>query len=253
MNAQTFNRIENKYIINQKQYNIIKNVLDLHYLQKEGIDQYETYPVSNIYYDTDDNLIIKKSVSKPFFKQKLRLRAYGHVEDESMIFLELKRKYDGYVNKRRTMISVDEAYHLINFHILPEIKDYHNLQVLKEILFYINQYDLKPSVYLYYERETYASLDENPIRITFDTNILTRRDELDIRKDYGNKLLDDDLYIMEIKTNTNYPLWLNQLLNKNHIYSSSFSKYGTEFFNHLNNHTEKRSNKCINPYLTAIH
>ena len=253
MSTQTFNRIEKKYIINQAQYELIKKTLDLHYQQSDEIDIHESYQVSNIYYDTDQNLIIKKSVSKPFFKQKLRLRAYGKVDDDSKIFLELKRKYDGYVNKRRTLVSIDEAYHLIYFHALPEIKDYHNLQVLKEILYYINQYQLKPSVYLYYERETYASLEKKPIRITFDTNIISRRDDLDIRKVEGKHLLDHDLYIMEIKTNTNYPIWLNELLTTNHIYSTSFSKYGTEFYNYLNQSNEKRSKQCINPYLTALH
>jgi SPX domain protein involved in polyphosphate accumulation len=252
MAEQSFNRIEKKYIINKDQYHKIKSALDLHHLNIKDIDQHDTYHVSNIYYDTDDHLIIKKSVSKPFFKQKLRLRAYGDVFDDSMICLELKRKIDGYVNKRRSLLRVDEAYQMMNEHRLPEIKDYHNLQVLKEILYYINQYDLKPSVYLYYERETYASLGEHPLRITFDTNITSRRDDLDIQKVYGQKLLNDDLYVMEIKTNINYPIWLNELLTKNNIFSTSFSKYGTEFYNYLNQSNEKRSKQCLNPYLTAL-
>lgn len=253
MTPQTFNRIEKKYIINKFQYDALKKALDLQFKQDEGIGLHESYHIANIYYDTDDNLIIKKSVSKPFFKQKLRVRAYGTVRDDSMIFLELKRKYDGYVNKRRTMVSVNEAYDMIENHKLPEIKEYHNLQVLKEILHYIKQYQLKPSLYLFYERECYASLDNEQLRITFDTNILTRRDELDIRKEYGEHLLNDDLYIMEIKTNRNFPLWLNRLLNQNHIYATSFSKYGTEFYNHLNKSKETENELCINPYLVTTH
>ena len=219
MSANTFNRVEKKFILNQEQYLNIKRDLESKYNQDVLISGHEEYNISNIYYDTYENLIIKKSISKPVSKQKLRLRAYGTVTSGSMIFLELKRKINGYVNKRRTLISLDDLHELIDHNQLPEIKEYHNLQVLKEILYFIKQYDLKPSLYLYYERETYTTNDKGGLRITFDKNITTRRYDLDITKGiFGQHLLDDDLYVLEIKTNSNIPLWLNDLLNKNHVY-----------------------------------
>ena len=249
---QTFNRIEKKFLVTLEQFEIIQLILNERLVHQEGIDSHEQYHVSNIYYDTSDHLIIKKSVSKPVFKQKLRLRAYGNITDDSLVFLELKRKINGFVNKRRSLVSVDEAEGIVSHHNLPETQTYHQTQILKEILFFAKQYHLTPQVYLYYERETYGSSDKNQLRITFDHNIITRRYDLDIKKHYGTHLLDEDIYVMEIKTNHNYPMWLTEVLTQNNVFATSFSKYGTEFYQYLNQSKETRDESCINPYLQVL-
>jgi len=250
---QSFNRVEKKYLLNKIQYDNIKSYLDdcLDH-QNENLTFHEFYTISNIYYDTDDNLLIKKSVSKPKFKQKLRLRAYGKVNQDSVIFIELKKKLNGYVNKRRTRIALDEVDELVEFNKLPSHKDYHNEQILREIQFFTTQYKLKPALYLYYEREVYSTQDENDLRITFDKNITTRRYDLDITKgNNGEYLLGDNYFLLEVKTNSNMPIWLNKLLNESQVFPTRFSKYGTEFFEYLKTENEVNS-KCINPYLEFL-
>lgn len=235
MNEMTFNRVEKKYILNKTQYESLKAYLDESILHdNESLSFHENYTISNIYYDTADNILIKKSVSKPKFKQKLRLRAYGNVSDDSVIFLELKKKLNGYVNKRRTLISIKDVDNLITKQELPKPEEYQNEQVLKEIQYFAKHYKLHPSLYLYYEREVYSTEDKKGLRLTIDKNITTRRYLVDLTKgNAGKHLLEDDQYVLEIKTNQNVPYWLNQILNKYKIYSTSFSKYGTEFFDYL--------------------
>lgn len=254
MNNDTFNRVEKKYILNKSQYDAIKTYLESDLIDAaDELGYHESYNVSNIYYDTEDNLIIKKSISKPAFKQKLRLRAYGNISEDSIIFIELKKKINGFVSKRRTKISLSDVSDLIENHKLPFSNDYQNKQILKEIQFFTQQYSLKPSLYLYYEREVYCNPNKTGLRITFDKNITTRRYNLDLTKgNSGKHLLDEDTYVLEIKTNRNLPYWLNQLLNENKIYSTSFSKYGTEFYEYLNEEYRKENKQCLNPYLEAL-
>lgn len=253
MSDMTFNRVEKKYILNKTQYENLKTYLDESITHdKDTLSFHESYSISNIYYDTEDNILIKKSVSKPKFKQKLRLRAYGNVSEDSVIFLELKKKINGYVNKRRTQIALSQVNDLIVNQELPHLEAYHNEQVLKEILYFAKQYKLEPSLYLYYEREVYSTEDRKGLRITFDRNITTRRYSVDLTKGHdGNHLL-EDYYVLEIKTNQNMPYWLNQTLNELKIFSTSFSKYGTEFFYYLQTEESEVNSKCMNPYTECL-
>ena len=53
----------------------------------------KNYNIYNIYYDTDNSDVIRHSISKPYYKEKLRLRSY-YIPNNSndKVFLELKRK-----------------------------------------------------------------------------------------------------------------------------------------------------------------
>lgn len=78
-------------------------------LDPYNIDR-KPYTITNLYYDTPDDYLIRAPLSDPVYKEKLRLRAYGVPEKNSKVFLEIKKKYDGLVNKRRTALGLDEAY-----------------------------------------------------------------------------------------------------------------------------------------------
>ena len=91
-------------------------------------------------------------------------------------------------------------------------------------------YDLKPKLYLAYDRLAFFDKNDSEFRVSFDTNIRTRRYDLRLDAgDYGEKMFDDDVWLMEVKINKNLPLWFTRLLDENEIYHSSFSKYGTEY------------------------
>ncbi|GHU93753.1 molecular chaperone [Clostridia bacterium] len=189
-----------------------------------------TYPICNLYYDTDDNHLIRTSLSKPLYKEKLRLRSYGRQELTSKVYIEIKKKFRGTVNKRRSAIRLIDAYGFVESGELPELQPCMNAQVLREIEYLLSQRELKPKVWLSYERRAFFSSGNSDLRVSFDTNILTRRGDLRLESDiYGEALLPRDTWLMEIKSASNFPLWLSRLLSEHGIFPVSFSKYGTEY------------------------
>lgn len=217
-----FERYELKYLVNKLQvFNFLANIEK--YIKE---DEYSKSTIYNIYFDTPCNQLIRKSIEKPIYKEKMRLRSYSKVNDESIVFLELKKKYKNVVYKRRMKMKYLDSLDFINNPVI-------NSQISKEIVYFINYYkDLEPKMFLYYDRTSYVCLNDENIRITFDNNIIYRNYDLSLDKGiYGEKLLDDDMYVLEIKTNKALPLWLVKALSKEKIYKRSFSKYGSAYQN----------------------
>lgn len=211
--AQTFQRIEKKYLIDKDTHD--KLLLKLK--DKIKPDKYFKSTICNIYFDTDNHDLIRHSLDKPLYKEKVRLRSYGIPQLEDIVFLEIKKKYKSIVNKRRIALNLNDFYNKI----IP------NTQIKKEIDYLFKFYNLKPSLYLAYDRLAYIANNDSSLRITFDTNIRSRNDNLYLEKgDYGESLFDKDYYIMEIKANNAFPLWLVEILSNLKIYPISFSKYG---------------------------
>lgn len=235
MNAvaiEVFNRYEHKYLMDKSTYEKVISVMDKHMELDKYNKNHEFYTIANIYYDTSDDHLIRNSLSKPVYKEKLRLRAYGVPNMSTKVFLEIKKKYNGIVNKRRTTLKLDEAYRFISSGKKPCEKDYMNKQVLNEITYFLEIYDLEPKLYLAYDRLAYFEKGNPDLRISFDHNIRSRRYDVHLEDgDYGEALLDDNMYLMEIKTAKAKPLWLTHMLTELNIKRNSFSKYGTEFRN----------------------
>lgn len=230
MAIEVFNRYEHKYMLDRETFLKVLKVLDEHMVIDTHNKNYEPYTIANIYMDTPDDLLIRNSLSKPRYKEKLRLRTYGGTSDDSMVFLETKKKFRGIVSKRRTKLKLKEAKEFLLTGKPPEIKDYMNPQVVKEIEYMLSIYDLSPKVFLSYDRIAYFEKDNDDLRISFDMNIRSRRDNLDFKNGFhGRNLLPEDTYVMEIKTSTAKPLWLTAMLSELEIKRQSFSKYGTEF------------------------
>lgn len=230
MAIEVFNRYEHKYLLNMEQYKKIITVLDKYMvLDSHNINQ-KPYTIANIYYDTIDDYLIRTSLTKPVYKEKLRLRSYGVPNENSNVYIEIKKKFKGIVNKRRTTLKLAEAYDFLETSIIPTPKEYMNLQVLKELEYFLNIYSLMPKLYLAYDRIAYFERDNNDLRISFDTNIRSRREDLRLEVgDYGKRLIENGTFLMEIKTAYAKPLWLTNLLSELDIKRVNFSKYGTEF------------------------
>jgi len=230
MAIEVFNRYEHKYLLDRGTYEKMLAVMDEHMELDVHNENHEPYTIANIYYDTNDDYLIRKSLSKPIYKEKLRLRAYGVPQMSDKVYLEVKKKYRGIVNKRRTTLKLKEAYAFTRTGEEPEIKDYMNKQVVDEIAYFLNTYDLSPKLYLAYDRIAYFEKGNPDLRISFDCNIRSRRYDVQLESgDYGEKLLSDNLYLMEIKTARAVPLWLTRALTEYGIKRRSFSKYGTEY------------------------
>lgn len=236
MAIEVFNRYEKKYRINDACYHKLRERLSEYMEADEHSRDGEFYTICNIYYDTPQNDLIRHSIEKPVYKEKLRLRSYGIVTPEDKVFLEIKKKYKRLVNKRRTKLKLAEAYRFVQSGEMPEYQSYMNVQVLKELQYLLRRMDmeLKPALFLSYDRVAMFGKDDKDFRVTFDRNITTRRYDLGLHYGiYGDKLLPEDEWIMEVKINQAMPLWMTKILSEFQIYPASFSKYGTEYKNYM--------------------
>lgn len=217
-----FKRYEIKYLITKEQRKIIEQAMK-EYMRP---DKFGRSTICNIYFDTPDYLLIRRSIEKPEYKEKLRLRSYGVATPDSTTFIELKKKYKSIVYKRRIdMPEKDSVRFLYNREKVA------NSQIAKEIDYCFERYDnLQPKVFLSYEREAFYSKTDHNFRMTFDENILWRTYDLSLCKGvYGIPIIDEDMSLMEVKTAGAIPLWLTKVFSENKIYRTSFSKYGTAY------------------------
>jgi len=217
----TFERSEKKYLLNETQYRALLEVLGL----RMQADAYGEYTVCNLYFDTEHNDLIRRSIEKPDYKEKLRLRSYGAVTDDDKVFLEIKKKYKGVVFKRRIKVPYREIKAYLTDGTPPPSD---HGQIFREIDYFLHFYQCYPKLYLSYDRIAFAGTGEDKgLRITFDTNIRSRTDRLDLTiPPDGERLLADGTWLMEIKAPGAMPLWLTHALTQLSIYPTSFSKYG---------------------------
>lgn len=217
----TFERSEKKYLLTTAQYTAFRAILDEHMTA----DKYPQYTVCNLYFDTEHNDLIRRSIEKPRYKEKLRLRSYGTVGDADKVFLEIKKKYKGVVYKRRIKVPYGEIRAYLQDGTPPPSD---HGQIFREIDYFIHFYGVKPKLFLSYDRIALGGIgEEKGLRITFDRNIRSRTDRLDLTiPPDGEALLSEDLWLMELKVPGAMPLWLSAALTELHIYPTSFSKYG---------------------------
>lgn len=231
MITKTFKRYENKYQLDDTQ---LKHLLPILLTQMKPDDytaKHDGYSIFNIYFDTENYDIIRHSLSKPYYKEKLRLRSYSiPTSQDDIVFLELKKKIGGIVSKRRAALTLNEAYCFISKMEYPEETNAINHLVLEEIEFFLMNHIVEPKTYIGYERIAYVGKNEPELRVTFDYNIKSRQNSLLLEKGhFGNLLLPQNEYLMEIKILGSIPLWLTHALSELKIYSTSFSKYGKAY------------------------
>lgn len=221
-----FERVEQKYLLDSLQFEALWTVLEP-YMRP---DEYGRSTICNIYFDTPNHLLARLSGEKPVYKEKLRLRTYGVPKAESPSFVELKKKYQGIVYKRRIVMPYGEAYDwLVNGKAPKE-----NSQIAKEIAWSLHYYgDLKSAMALCYDRVALYNREDSGLRITFDTNIRFREENTDLRQgDDGQLLLEPGETLMEIKAGGGLPTWLTDMLSRFRIYPASFSKYASAYNTH---------------------
>lgn len=219
----TFKRYELKYMLTLAQKAHVLQAMEPYM----SLDAYGRTTIRNIYYDTQDYRLIRRSIEKPIYKEKLRLRSYSQVNDDSPVFVELKKKYDSVVYKRRLSMPQKQAMDWI----ASPGSHCPDSQIAREINYFIHYYEtLRPTVFLSYEREAYYTHDGSDFRVTFDDHILCRKDNLSLTADvWGVPLLPEDMVLMELKTSGGIPLWMTSILSKEKIYKTAFSKYGTAY------------------------
>ena len=212
-------RYELKYILTKEQVERFQTKV----LSHMKVDKYGLTTISSIYYDTPNYTLINRSIEKPLYKEKLRLRSYGLAKEDSPVYLEIKRKNDHIVYKRRiasTEKKIEE--------FLQGGEGLGHEQIERELLAFKDTYKvLEPKYLIIYDRVAYYE-EGGDLRITLDHNPRYRKDNLNLHTSLeGTPLLKEGEAILEIKVQHSVPLWLVEILSAEKIYQSSFSKVGT--------------------------
>ena len=228
----TFKRYELKYILTKQQKEKIQQVMEKYM----NLDDYGRTTIRNIYFDTENFYLARHSIEKPAYKEKLRLRSYKAVGENDPVFVELKKKYDSIVYKRRLVMPKYQVSDTFNNNVPIPVKS----QIAEEINYFRNYYkSLHPAVFLTYEREAYFSLNGSDFRVTFDENILYRDNDFDLGGSiYGIPLIKSNQTLMEIKTSGGYPLWMSHILSELNVFKASFTKYGSAYIDITSNKTK---------------
>lgn len=226
MSQNVFHRYEKKYLLNEAQYTKLREKLKT-YME---VDDYGMYNIRNIYYDTSDYELIRTSLEKPEYKEKFRVRSYGAPDETSDVFLEIKKKYKGLVNKRRITLKKTEAEE----YLIKGKKPEKTSQIFQEIEYVLIHYKLEPKVYLAYDRIALYGKEDTSFRVTFDQHIRSRTENLTLENDENTKeLLNAGYYVMEVKISDAMPIWFVHILSELEIRGISFSKYGNVYRNQI--------------------
>ena len=226
-------RYELKFILSKEQVSYFK----VEILKHMNIDKYGLTTISSLYYDTPDYLLINKSIEKPKYKEKIRLRSYGLANNNTPIFLEIKRKNDKIVYKRRIVTNEKEAKEFFE-----QDKEIGNTQISKELKAFKDYYGvLEPKILIIYDRIAYFQ-ENSDLRITIDMNPRYRVNDLNLHTSFeGVSLLNEGEAILEIKVQESIPLWLTSLLTNGKIFQSSFSKVGEAYKREIKNKVSKEN------------
>ena len=225
--AESFARVEIKYLLTLSQAEALAEVL-----RERGFrpSDFGSPRVQSLYYDTPSHALIRASLERPAYKEKLRLRAYGEPEARGGGFLEIKKKYGGVVYKRRTALPLRQAMEGLAGGMLPAESG----QVGREALWMTHRWGLTPAAVIAYDRDAWFCPEDSTLRVTFDRH-LTFRDwalDLGVRAE-GLPILPADMRLMELKVGGAYPLWLVRLLDEVGARRTHFSKYGSAYLRYI--------------------
>ena len=214
MIEEIFERNEIKYIMTNKQYETLMSEIRPYLVESE----YPHSDTTSIYYDTDDYRLIRAALEHREYREKLRLRGYGKIDSGSLVFMEMKKKYEGVTYKRRQPVIYEQT-------TIPE-----DTQINREIGFLFDYYSLKPKVLINYQRDSW---DWGNTRITFDRDVKFETSFDSLKDRAKRRLTDDDMVIMEVKCRWSMPYMLADILDKMKLYPGHFSKYGTIYSEYI--------------------
>ena len=215
-------RYELKYILSKEQVEFLRKMLVNHM----EVDEYGKTSIASLHYDTPYSRLIRDSIEDFGYKEKIRLRSYGLAKENGPVFLELKRKYDKVVYKRRIKSTENDVNAFFN----RDEELCVNGQIAKEISYFRDYYKtLIPACLIIYDRVAYFE-PNGDLRLTIDYNPRYRLHDLNLTTSMeGTSLLKEGEAILEIKVHGSIPLWLTHILDAGNIKKSSFSKYGTAY------------------------
>ncbi|EOH90947.1 polyphosphate polymerase domain-containing protein [Enterococcus pallens] len=245
--GEIFERREKKYLMTPEKFDLLLTRLQ----EYMTIDEYGLHTIHTIYYDTEDLAVIRHSVDKPKFKEKMRLRSYGLATNQSTVYLELKKKVAGVTYKRRTAMTYQEAKNFLNYGVKPQEQK----QIFKELDWYTQQQKLQSTVLISYDRIALKHKKDENFRITFDQNIRYSLEhfELDQVDQHPQiRLTTEPTVLMEVKIFEAFPLEISRLFSELQIFQGKFTKYGNVYHWVLFPEWEKQHTRQSNQTIKTI-
>ena len=239
----TFKRYEIKYLLTNEQRNRLRVLMDRCMVP----DEWGPSTVCNVYYDTPSHLLVRRSAEHPDYKEKVRVRSYGPAPSQKPVFVELKKKYDGVVYKRRCTMDQERVAAMLSGKGRPQG------QIERELDFTCRRYGgLVPSFFIAYDREAYYAFDDHEFRMTFDRRVRSRTTNMAlVDPDNAELLLADGLNLLEVKAGGAIPLWLTEFFTKEGIYKTQFSKVGIAWQRELSRQLETKRQRGASRALHA--
>lgn len=226
---EIFSRREQKYLITRWQYEqLVERMMPHMRYDKYGIDG--KYTVTSLYFENDEQEIYYETKNKLKYRQKLRLRVYDETDIHGTAFFEVKQKHNNVVNKRRVVMPLMEAYRFMDTGLDEELNSYQstNEQVLREIEYFRQFYQLQPEMIVSYHRHAFHGVTDPELRVTFDMDLTCRNDDLAVENGaFGERFIDENLVVLEVKVNDSVPLWLTRHLQDLNCEQRSASKFCT--------------------------
>lgn len=221
-NQMIFQRYEFKYLMDRRQLQAILTAMAPYTVP----DEYSHSSIRNLYLDTPDYRLIRRSLERPVYKEKLRVRSYGQAGEQDQVFVELKKKYQSVVYKRRISLPQEQALACMDGR-----QPWPDSQIGAELAYTMEFYKaLRPAVFLSYERDSFRGVEDEEFRVTFDSQIRYRQEELTLDSDtWGTPILPSGQVLMELKVAGGLPLWMAHVLSEQRIFKTSFSKYGAAY------------------------
>ena len=142
MEAQKiFKRYEYKYMLTLEQLAALKELMEQYMIA----DAFGRSTICNLYFDTPQYLLIRRSIENHVYKEKIRLRTYGQATPDTTAFIELKKKYKKVVYKRRISASYEDAMQYLcqRADVIP------HSQICSELNYALSLYkEIQPAMYL---------------------------------------------------------------------------------------------------------
>ena len=228
-----FNRHEFKYVITEETAAGVLESIQPHMKRDRHTNEEAHYRISSLYFDTRENLFLDEYLRGERFRQKLRLRVYNSPNLWDTCFFEIKKKFSKYVNKRRAKITIGEAYAWMRGErTLDEMIETFpsEAQILREIHFLMQLYQVEPRVVISYDRQAYMGIFDQNLRVTFDRRLTKRTSLLEPHQQGEDVLyLPSAKVVLEVKTNKAIPLWLAGTISELECRKQTFSKYSNSY------------------------
>ena len=236
---RTIARVEEKYLITKQDKTALMKAVS----KRLNHDEYYKEEILSLYLDTDNFDLAIKTIDRPNFREKVRVRSYNVPTKSKEVFFEVKTKLkigkDKIGNKRRLVIPlkdfyayIDKGQDLVKIAEKASNGDAQQMQVARELDYLIRYFKLKPKLIIVSDRTAFRGKDDHGFRLTFDENLRFRLNKLKLEKGgegekyFPNTSDPKHSIIMEVKTMHAMPPWFVDELSRLHIYPVRFSKYG---------------------------